>query len=239
MTVPDASTFMTRLEELATDDQREKIQRYFRTGDGEYGAGDEFIGVPMGKVFGLAKEAIDLPLNEIERLLESPIHEARAGACSVMDKRGRRKRTGTEDLAALYGLYRRRIDRINNWDLVDLAAPYVVGRYLFGQPLDTLAGLARSDNVWERRTAIYATSYAIRQGQLEPTLQVAEILVSDPHDLIRKAVGGWLREVGRKDRPALVTFLELHAATMPRTMLWYSVEHHSPEERAGRMRTSV
>jgi 3-methyladenine DNA glycosylase AlkD len=172
-----------------------------------------------------------MPLDEIERLLESDIHEARAGACSIMDKKARRKKTPEDEREAMYELYRRRIDRINNWDLVDLAAPWVVGGYLFEKDHAPIYELAKSKNQWERRTAIYATGYFIRQGELDDTYKLAELLIDDDEDLIHKAVGGWVREAGKKDRPRLIAFLDQHAAQMPRTMLRYSIEHLDPDLR--------
>lgn len=227
----DAANFITHLRAASSEEELAKIQRYFKMGDGEYGEGDVFIGVRMGDVFNLAKQSIDLPLDQVELLLESEIHEARAGACSIMDKKARRKKMPAEDREALYGLYRRRIDRINNWDLVDLAAPWVVGGFLFDKDHAPIYELAESKNQWERRTAIYATGYFIRQGELDDIYNLAELLIDDKEDLIHKAVGGWLREAGKKDRPRLIAFLDAHAAEMPRTMLRYSIEHLDPDVR--------
>lgn len=227
-----ADGFITRLEQLQSSERRADYQRHFQTGEGGYSEGDRFIGVRMGDVFALAKEHIDMPLAEIERLLESPIHEARAGALSIMDKQARRKRTPESRRKELYDLYLRRHDRIDNWDLVDLAAPFVVGGYLFDKPRDVLYELARSENVWERRTAMYATAYFIRQGDLDDTFAIAEILVDDKHDLIQKAVGGWLREAGKRDQPRLLAFLDRHAATMPRTALRQAIEKLDPAQRS-------
>jgi 3-methyladenine DNA glycosylase AlkD len=229
---PTAQRFIEELETHRSPEEREKYRRYFKTGEGQYGEGDVFIGVRMGQVFSLAREFIDMPPDEIEELLESEVHEARAGAMSIMDKQGRRKRTPESLMKELFELYLRRADRINNWDLVDLGAPYVVGRYLFDKPRGVLYELARSENVWERRTAIVATSYFIRQDDLDDTFAVAEVLLGDDHDLIHKAVGGWLREAGKKDRQRLLAFLDTHAADMPRTMLRYAIEHLDKDQRA-------
>jgi 3-methyladenine DNA glycosylase AlkD len=208
-----------------------KYLRYFKTGKGQYGEGDEFVGVRMGQVFALAKEFIEMPPGEIELLLESPIHEARAGALSIMDKQARGKRTPEHLRKELFDLYLRRTDRINNWDLVDLAAPHVVGGYLFDKPRDVLYTLARSKSMWERRTSIVSTAYFIRQGDLADTFKIAEFLIADDQDLIQKATGGWLREAGKQDPQQLLGFLDNHAATMPRTTLRYAIEHLSPEQR--------
>ncbi len=225
-----AAAFVERLHLLQSDEELRKIQRYFKSGSGEYGEGDLFIGVRMGDVFALAKEFIDLPPGEIEAPLESPYHEVRAGALSVMDKQARRKRTPEPRRQELYDLYLRRIDRIDNWDLVDVSCPFVVGGYLFDKPRNVLYDLARSSNLWERRTAIVSTSYFIRQGETADTFAIAEILLNDPEDLIHKATGGWLRAAGGIDRPQLVNFLDAHAA-MPRVMLRYAIEHFDKPER--------
>ena len=226
-----AERFVERLEAHRSPEQREKYRRYFKLGEGEYGEGDEFVGVPMGRVFALAKEFVGMPPDEIEELLESPIHEVRAGGLSIMDKQARRKRTPEGRRKELFDLYVRRTDRINNWDLVDVACPYVVGGYLSDKPRDVLYELARSENMWERRTAIVATSYFIRQGDVDDTFLIAEALLDDREDLIHKAAGGWLRAAGKKDRGRLRTFLDAHAATMPRTMLRYAIEHLEEDER--------
>jgi 3-methyladenine DNA glycosylase AlkD len=220
-----AEQFIEQLEAHRSAEEQQKIQRYFKSGAGQYGEGDSFMGVRMGQVFALAKAFIDMPPGEIERLLASPIHEVRAGALSIMDKQARRKGTPETQRKALFELYLRRIDRINNWDLVDLAAPYVVGGYLADKPRDLLYTLARSPNIWERRTAIVATAYFLKAGQAADTFAIARLLLEDEHDLIHKAVGGWLREAGKQDRSRLLAFLDTHAARMPRTMLRYAIEH--------------
>lgn len=227
-----AKHFVDELMLHRSDDELQKIDRYFKSESGDYGEGDEFVGVRMGDVFSLARKFIDMPPREIEQLLESPIHEVRAGGCSVMAKQAARKQTSEERRKALFDLYLRRTDRINNWDLVDLAARDVVGGYLWDKPRDVLYDLARSDNVWHRRSAIYSTAYFIRRGDLDDTYRIAEILLNDDHDLINKAVGGWLREAGKHDRPRLLQFLNEHAAEMPRTTLRYAIEHLDEELRS-------
>lgn len=233
---PNAKQFLARLDALRSDEELAKIQRYFKTGEGQYGAGDVFVGVRMGQVFDLAKTFIDMPLGEIEALLCSEVHEARAGAVSIMAKQAGRKATTADQRRALFDLYVRRHDRINNWDLVDLGAKFVVGAYLADKPRDLLYRLARSGDLWEKRTAIIATLHFVSRGDLDDTFALAQILVGDDHDLTHKAVGGLLREAGKKDRGRLTAFLERHAATMPRTMLRYAIEHFTPDERARFMR---
>lgn len=195
------------------------------------GPADEVIGVRMKVVFDLAAEFGAMPLDEVEALLESAVHEARIGAVSVMDKQARAKSTPERRRKDLYELYLRRHDRIDSWDLVDRAAPWVVGGYLHDKPRDPLYELARSENPWERRTAITATYYFIRLGEVDDAFAIAEILVDDEHDLVRKAVGGWLREAGKKDTDRLRAFLNDHAAKMPRVMLRFAIERLPDDER--------
>lgn len=229
-----ADAFMAALEPLATDEQREKYKRYFKSAPGDYGEGDVFTGVPMGQVFAIAKRSLDMPPDQIELLMESEIHEHRAGAMSTMDKQARVAKASDERRRDLHDLYLRRIDRVNNWDLVDLAAGHAVGRYLFhfGLPIDELRELAGSEDLWARRTAIVATSYFLTKADTGPTFEIAELLVDDDHDLIQKAVGGWVRHAGKRNPDGLHRFLDRHAATMPPTMLTHAVEKLDSDEKA-------
>lgn len=186
---------------------------------------------PMRDTFALAKRAIDLDLDEIEKLLESPVQRVRVGAVSVMDFQARRRATPASRRKALYELYLRRHDRIDTWDLVDRAAPWVVGGYLHDKPRDPLYQLARSSSVWERRTAITATYYFLRLGEVDDTFGIAELLVDDDEHFVQTAVGGWLREAGKHDIERLRSFLDRHAATMPRTALRFAIERLDPDER--------
>ncbi|HOX82321.1 MAG TPA: DNA alkylation repair protein [Chryseolinea sp.] len=227
----NAKQFITRLNSYQSASEKEKIQRYFKSEEGDYGSEDKFMGVRMGQVFALAKEYIDMPLSEIEKLLANDVHEVRVGAVSIMDFQARNKKTPSSRRKELFDLYINSHDRINNWDLVDRSAPYVVGGYLFDQPRAILYKLARSKNVWERRTSIVSTYFFIRQGQVDDTFKIAELLVNDKHDLIQKAAGGWVREAGKKDPKKLISFLDKYAATMPRTMLRYAIEHLTKKQR--------
>jgi 3-methyladenine DNA glycosylase AlkD len=191
----------------------------------------ESTGIAMRQIFALAKQFMAMPPNEIEKLLENPLHEVRVGAVSIMDWQARHKKTPEERRKELFDLYIKRHDRINNWDLVDRSAPYVVGSYLFDKPRDILYRLAHSESQWERRTAIVATDYFIRQGDVDDTFKIAELLVHDPQDLVQKAVGGWVRQAGKKNLQQLFSFLDRYAATMPRTMLRYAIEHLDDAQR--------
>ncbi|KFL29889.1 DNA alkylation repair protein [Devosia riboflavina] len=229
---PRSEDFVRALEANQSDEELRKIGRYFKSGKGEYGEGDRFIGVRMGTVFALAKEHVLMPLDEIEKLLDSDIHEARAGAVSIMAKQFGLKKTTQERRGELAALYLRRHDRINNWDLVDLGAPQIVGVWLRDRDRSVLYTLARSENLWERRTAMLATMAFARKGDLDDVFAIAEILVHDPQDLINKVVGGVLRETERSAQERLRAFLDRHADTMPRVALRYAIEHFSAAERA-------
>ena len=192
---------------------------------------DVIWGVRMGQVFALAKEFMEMPPAEVEKLLESPIHEARVGAVSIMDFQARSKKTTEVRRKELFDLYINRHDRINTWDLVDRSAPYVVGGYLFDKPRKILYKLARSRKMPERRTAIVSTGYFIRQRDVEDTFKIAEMLIDDEHDLIHKATGWMLRAAGGVDRRKLVDFLDKYAGTIPRTTLRYAIERFDKKER--------
>jgi 3-methyladenine DNA glycosylase AlkD len=221
---PTAGAFLARLEAEATEEQRVAYRRYF--------PGDEsFIGVRMGTVFALAKEFLALPLPEIEALLESPVHEARAGACSVMGKAATHRTVTPERHEGLVGLYLRRHDRIDDWDLVDLVAHQVLGSWLVDRPRDVLYELARSDFWPERRSAVVATAALIRRGQVHDTLTLSRLLVDDEHPLVQKGAGWMLRYAGEADRTALLGFLDELAPVMPRAMLRAAVEKLDPDQR--------
>ena len=193
--------------------------------------GDAIWGVRMGQVFALAKEFTDMPLADVEELLDSPVHEARVGAVSIMDFQARSKKTTDARRKELFDLYIKRHDRINTWDLVDRSAPYVVGGFLFERPRKILYKLARSKKMPERRTAMVSTGYFIRQGDVEDTFRIAEMLIDDKHDLIHKATGWMLRAAGDVDRERLVDFLDKFSASLPRVTLRYATEHFDKKQR--------
>lgn len=192
---------------------------------------DAILGVRMGQVFALAKEFMDMPLDEVESLLESPIHEMRVGAVSIMDFQARSKKTTNEQKKKLFDLYIRRHDRINTWDLVDRSAPWVVGSYLMDKPRKVLYKLAKSKRMAERRTAIVSTLFFIGKGDVEDAFKLAELMLYDKEDLIHKANGWALRFAGDKDRKQLLKFLDKHAADMPRVTLRYAIEKFDKKQR--------
>lgn len=222
-----AKSFLARLEENASEAERTKYARFFPRATRR--EGDVFLGVRMGTVFELAKAFVAMDPTEIERLMESDVHEARAGAMSVMAKQYAAKGTTPDRKQALFDLYVRRHDRIDDWDLVDLAAYHVVGAHLVERDRAILRKLARSKQPFERRTAIVATFSFVRRGQLDDTFAIAELLVDDPHELVQKAVGWALRATGG---PRLSAFLDAHASRMPRPMLRAAIEKLAPAARA-------
>ena len=191
----------------------------------------EILGVRMGQVFALAKEFMDMPLDEVETMLESPFHEMRVGAVSIMDFQARSKKTTDARRKELFDLYIRRHDRINTWDLVDRSAPWVVGSYLFEKPRKALYKLAKSKMMAERRTAIVSTLYFIGKGDVDDAFKLAEIMLYDKEDLIHKANGWALRFAGDKDRKRLLAFLDEYAASMPRVTLRYAIEKMDKKQR--------
>src|SRR5258706_1979435 len=220
-----AKQFVTRLEVLGSA-QAAKAQ-----GQVASNKQDLIMGVRMGQIFALAKEFTDTSLSEVEKLLVSPIHKVRVGAVSIMDFQARNKKTIAERRKELFGLYIRRHDRINTWDLVDRSAIWVVGSYLFDKPRKILYKLARSKFMPERRTAIVATLYFIGKKDVDDAFKLAEFMLYDKEDLIHKANGWALRFAGDKDSQQLVKFLNKYAATMPRTTLRYALEHFDKKQR--------
>lgn len=186
----------------------------------------------MRHIFALARELSGMDPQQVEVLLEAPDHESRVGAVSIMDFQARSRTTPESRRRELYELYLRRHDLIDTWDLVDRAAPYVIGGYLADKSRDPLYALARSAYWPERRTAIVATYFFIRQGDVRGTFAIGDVLANDAEDLVQKAVGGWVREAGKRDPGALLEYLDRHARTMPRTALRYAVEHLDPTTRA-------
>lgn len=208
-------------------------QRYFKTGPGEYGEGDTFIGIRVPVTRTVVRQFKDLSTPEIVELAQSPFHEHRL--CAVLILTGQFKRAKTvQQRAELFEILLMLVSsgRVNNWDLVDSSAPYI-GAYLLDmlEYEGLLLGLAQSEDLWERRTAVMLTAALIRAGIYEPTLELCELLMSDTHDLIHKATGWMLRVVGDSDRGVLRQFLDTHAAIMPRTMLRYAIEHLDKPER--------
>lgn len=226
---PTLDAVRNRLQSLGDGEDAAFLQRFFRTAEGQYGAGDRFLGIRVPVTRRLAREFRSLPLEDVERLLHEPWHEARLLAVILLADRYARATPRERD--AIYRLYLRNTDRVNNWDLVDASAPHIVGAHLLERPRTILDELARSKNLWERRIAIVATHALIRAGQFDDTIRIATALLDDPHDLIHKATGWMLREVGKREPKRLETFLDEFAPRMPRTMLRYAIERLPPARR--------
>lgn len=202
------------------------LQKFFKTGVGQYGQGDIFIGVRVPKLRLVCRQFKTIGLSDVQQLLDSDIHEHRLAGLIIMTIQYERGDPGKQE--EIYNLYLSNMyrNRINNWDLVDASAPKIVGAYLQNKPRNILLKLATSENLWQRRIAIISTFAFINQGDPTTSLEVAEILLNDKEDLIHKASGWMLREVGKRcEESQLIAFLDKHSQIMPRTMLRYSIEH--------------
>ena len=224
-----ASAFINELKSYQSDSEKDKIRRYYKVDDPE----NRVIGVRMKNTFDLAKEFIDMPVDEIENLFESPFYEARMGAVSIMDFRVRKKNISEELRKKLFDLYLKKHNRLNSWDFMDRAAPRVIGSYLYdyGKPRDILYKLAKSDNPWERRTAIVSTGWFIRKRELDDTFRLAELLLNDDHEFVQKAIGTWIRHAGKQNEDRLLEFLEEHAAKIQPTTLTIMMEKLTKEQK--------
>ncbi len=240
-----ANLVKSSLQKLKNPQQAKLLSGYFKTGKGQYGEGDIFLGVMVPKQRQVAKNFSQLPLKEIATLLKSPVHEHRFTALAILVGRFKKLQNNKSILEIqqkqIVDFYLKNAKHINNWDLVDSSAPYILGHYLLGQYLSSTAAqqsavkkiksMAKSKNLWERRMAVVATFPFIQQKIFQPSLDLATQLMGDPHDLIHKAVGWMLREVGKKDRDSLLCLLQTHAHKMPRIMLRYALERQDERTR--------
>jgi 3-methyladenine DNA glycosylase AlkD len=217
-----AREIQLRLSRLANSHSAAFLQSFFKTGAGEYGEGDRFRGIRVPVLRKLAKEYQGLTLAESQRLLRSAYHEDRLLALLILVRAYEKGNDAVK--RKVYNLYLKNVRFINNWDLVDSSAPQIVGAFLWDNDRDALYRLARSRNLWQRRIATIATFYFIKRGDFRDTLKIAEMLLQDREDLIHKAVGWMLREVGKRDRQAEERFLNKHCNHMPRVMLRYAIE---------------
>lgn len=218
------------LMNLADSEKAKILSRFFKTGKGEYGEGDIFIGITVPKNRNVAKKYIDSTFEDIESLLHSPIHELRFSALITLVLKFK-KYKDDNIRKSIVNFYLANTAYINNWDLVDLSCPYILGEYLLSLPHDILFTLSESTNMWEQRIAIVSTLTFIRKGIFYTTLELAKKYLTHKHDLMHKATGWMLREIGKKDVSVLRNFLDNHAQYMPRTSLRYAIEKFSPEER--------
>lgn len=218
----NANHLIKELKAVADPEKAKHSKRFFKTGPGEYGEGDEFLGIKVPEQRKLAKKYQSLSADEIENLLQNKFHEVRLTTLMLMVYKV--EKGGPKELQEMSELYLNNLHAVNNWDLVDSSAHHILGRYLEDKDRDILYGMSQSDNLWEKRIAMITCFRFIRQGDFKDALMIAEILVDDEHDLIHKAVGWMLREIGNRDLAEEESFLQKHYKSMPRTMLRYAIE---------------
>ncbi len=216
------------LNKLKSKEKAKILAGFFKTGKGEYGEGDVFLGITVPEQRKVAKKYLDLKLTDIQKLLNSKIHEHRLVALMILVEQYEKD---IRDKKLIVDFYLKNTKKINNWDLVDSSAHYILGDYLFDKEKDILYNLLKSDNLWERRIAVISTFSFLRQGRYAETLEFSEKLLNDREDLIHKACGWMLREMGKRDIKVLRKFLDKFTGKMPRTMLRYSIEKFSKPER--------
>jgi len=217
---------ISELDTLSNKEKAEIHSKFFKTGNGDYGEGSIFLGIPVPILRKVAKRYQTLSLDNIQKLLDDKIHTYRFVAIIILVKEY--EMGNDEKKKEIYEFYLKNLSNINNWDLVDVSAPNIIGNYLYNQPKiiakKTLQTLAISKNLWKRRIAIVSTFFFIRQNRFEETIEITKILLKDKHDLIHKACGWMLREVGKRNQKVLESFLDENIKKMPRTMLRYSIE---------------
>jgi 3-methyladenine DNA glycosylase AlkD len=217
------------LQGMASPEKAKVLQRFFKTGPGQYGEGDIFLGITVPESRKIAKKYSNIGLEEVKMLLGSPLHEERMVALLILVQKY--KDAADNGKAEVVRFYLDNLKRVNNWDLVDLSAPSILGSFLMENDRSLLYRLARSGSVWERRIAIVSTLQFIRNGKFGDTLKIVQMLLNDDHDLMHKAAGWMLREVGKRDASVEEAFLEKNCRNMPRTMLRYAIERFPEKKR--------
>lgn len=225
------------IKSFANPGKAEILQSFFKTGKGQYGEGDVFLGLTVGQSRAIAKKFVGISFSEIEPLLASGIHEERlVGLLILVQKFGKADVRGQKEV---FDFFLGHTAGVNNWDLVDLSAHKIVGEYLFNRPKKVLFKLAKSKDLWEKRIAIISTFAFIKKGSFDETLEISEVLLKDKHDLIHKAVGWMLREVGKRDLAVEEKFLKKHYREMPRTMLRYAIEKFPEKKRQAYLKGTI
>jgi 3-methyladenine DNA glycosylase AlkD len=227
--IPHLSQIKKDLARLKNPEKAKVLSGFFKTGKGEYGEGDKFLGIIVPDQRKIAKKYTDIGLTDTQKLLSSKIHEHRLTALFILI--GKYKKANETEKKKIFNFYLKNTRNINNWDLVDLSAPNIVGDYLLEKNREILYHLSRSTNLWEKRIAILATLAFIRNNDFKDTLEISKVLLRDKHDLIHKAVGWMLREIGKRDLKTEEEFLKKHYKIMPRTMLRYAIERFPEEKR--------
>ena len=213
----------------ASKEQAKILQKFFKTGPGEYGEGDLFLGIKVPLLRSISHKHLNLTFDELQELIKSQIHEERMSALMILVKRF--PVSSTDGKEKIYKFYLKNAKNINNWDIVDLTAPQIVGGYLYDKDKRILEKLAGSKNLWEKRISMIATYQFIKENQFDTAMAIAEILLNDENDLIHKAVGWMLREIGKRDKKTEEIFLKDRYKRMPRTMLRYAIEKFSENKR--------
>jgi 3-methyladenine DNA glycosylase AlkD len=225
------NSLKNELEGLKNPEQAKNLQRFFKTGKGEYGEGDIFLGIKVPVQRSVAKKYADLSIKDLQNLLDSKIHEYRLIALIILTNKYKKAKKDKLKQRQIFEFYLKNTNNINNWDLVDLSAPNIVGDFSETDGTEILKFLAKSKNIWERRIAIISTAPFIKKRIFGETLSIADMLIKDEHDLIHKAVGWMLREVGKRNQEVLEIFLKERYKEMPRTMLRYAIEKFPEEKR--------
>ena len=225
------------LQAAANKTKAEVLQRFFKTGPGQYGEGDVFLGIPVPHLRKITKPFTAISLKELATLLKSPVHECRLASLLILAEQC--KKADDSRHREIVEFYCARAHRVNNWDLVDLSAPKILGPWFLSRDKRPLYDFAESDNLWKQRIAIVTTHYFIKNGAFEDTFAIADMLMQHPHDLIHKAVGWMIREVGKKDPAAEKKYLKGRYKKMPRTMLRYAIEKFDPELRQQYMQNKI
>ncbi|MCK4869990.1 MAG: DNA alkylation repair protein [Gammaproteobacteria bacterium] len=233
------SRLHAELQHMADKEKALILSRFFKTGVGEYGEGDQFLGIKVPELRKVAKRFCDLKLADIKKLLYSKVHEERMIALLILLLQYQKAKDDAPFAARIYDFYVNNMRQVNNWDLVDLSAPNIVGHYLFTHNKAVLKTWTGADNLWVRRVAMLAPFYFIRQGEFKDALVVAKLLLNDKENLIHKAVGWMLREVGKRDLVVEEKFLQQHYYKMPRTMLRYAIERFDETKRIAYLRGEV
>jgi 3-methyladenine DNA glycosylase AlkD len=225
---------LKELKSKKSPEQAKILSYFFKTGKGQYGAGDVFWGIRVPVTREIVKKFKEASLKDVQELLDSKVHEHRLAGLLILVEKYKQ----AENKREIYDFYLKNAKNINNWDLVDLSAPNIVGSFLLENKKERkiLYSLVKSNNLWERRIAILSTFALLRNKEYEDTLKISEILLKDEHDLIHKAVGWMLREMGKRDKDVEVEFLKKYCKIMPRTMLRYAIEKFDAEEKASFMK---
>ena len=226
-----AAFILSELQSVGTPEKAVHLSRFFKTGPGQYGEGDQFLGVVVPQTRSIAKANKATPFDELQLLLDSPWHEARLCALLILVYRFQDRKVMPEEREAIFRFYLKNMRRCNNWDLVDLSAPGIVGEYLKDKPRDVLYRLAGNELLWDQRIAVVSTYTLIKNDDFIDILALSEHFLCTRYDLMQKAVGWMLREMGKRNKDLLVQFLEKHCKVMPRTMLRYAIEKFPEEER--------